>query len=77
MLVLVSGHRSRVWLRWQLELAGESHRLVIARSPSTGVSCNVLDISSSTRDFGWSASTSLADGLRTLLGEKERGHDAS
>jgi UDP-glucose 4-epimerase len=54
----------------QLALAciDQPHRDVVATSQSDRPSCNIVDISATTRDLGWTPRVALHDGLVRLTG---------
>ncbi|WP_340117725.1 NAD(P)-dependent oxidoreductase [Pelagibius sp. 7325] len=59
--------------RTALAIAGDEARPVVATKPSGRRSHLVLDIEDTRRRLGWTPRTSLADGLRQLIGKREKG----
>ncbi|MBU3564442.1 NAD(P)-dependent oxidoreductase [Polynucleobacter sp. MWH-HuK1] len=62
-----------------LEIAGESHRRVEAKSIAGKDSCLILDYNQTTLACGWKPRTTLAEGITDLLqiGKEEHHHEAS
>jgi len=59
--------------RLALDLAGQTQRSVVSTAPSGRASALVVDIEETRASFGWQPTTTLRDGLSTLLILKSQG----